>query len=443
MDKNIKAELWTLRNEVITNLKNIEGLVGKIDSKLEEEDTVSCMSRCPDLAKLLDACHSIELHPDTPAKKVKDFQGLVSRITDQLSIIQVDRYAESMAELISICKKIDGKVGPLASESPMEALWESKFPGVRDKVEEYLEETSFPKKPKPVEIDDKDVKDALDRMNARLAQKDPLYTSSLQPDSDPELAPAWAKDVDSKSSRQIWSEAAEWDDDAHEIFGRLWNQTAERRIQIMDQVLAETIQHVEAYNYYNEQVKIKSKDDLHAPMARYDLLEKAKTEVIAILKDFDPDTIASIIKEKDRSDNWLRWYDWNARLVQALEEIAKQNLQGAQVASSCHSMLGVLSKSKESHVWDPMVIDPATFGLMPMKMPAEKLEAFRRKRQADYMRDLRKAYDWEARQKVLVDADDAVQDPTDDDPVVIDPVTFEARYRSGKPIDSNGLNTAN
>ena len=85
----------------------------------------------------------------------------------------------------------------------------------------------------------------------------------------------------------------------------------------------------------------------------------------------------------------------------ALDEIAKQSLQATQVASSCLSMLKVLSNGKEPQVWDPMVIDPGTFEVVPMKMPAEKLEAYRQKRQADYMRDLRKAYDWEASKQAV------------------------------------------
>lgn len=33
MDKNIRAELFSLRNEVLTNIKNIESVVSKIDTK--------------------------------------------------------------------------------------------------------------------------------------------------------------------------------------------------------------------------------------------------------------------------------------------------------------------------------------------------------------------------------------------------------------------------
>lgn len=410
MDKNIKAELWTLRNEVLTNLKNIEGLVGKIDTKLAEEDETSCLSRCPEIARLLDLCHGLNLHPDTPPSKVLEFRSLVDRVTDRLSIIQVDRYTESMAELLNICKKIDSKVGKLPAESPMEALWESRFPGVREKVEEYLEETDPVLKPKekPVEVDDKDIKNALDRMNARM---DGIEKRNTDPAADPDLAPEWAKDVDQKSGMQIFKEAAEWDEDSQILFGRMWNRTARTRIDLMEQVMADTIDHVRSYNYYNERVTIKNQEEARKLVSKYDDLENAKERVVGLLRDFDRDTIKRILansqrpssysdQEEEHLENWVLYYDWYARLVCELERVAAEMPQGAPVASSCLSMLKAASADSEMTVLDPKVVDPNTFEIVTMKMPADKLDAFRRKAHADYMRDLKRAYDWRNRSAV-------------------------------------------
>lgn len=400
MDKNIKAELWTLRNEVMTNLKNIEGLVGKIDTKLAEEDESSCLSRCPEIAKLLEICNTVDLHPNTAEGTVTQFRSLVTRVTERLSIVQIDRYADSMAELINICKKIDSKVGKLPAESPMEALWESRFPGVREQVEEYLEEKDpvTNQRIRPVDLDDQDVKNALDKLNRRLAQRDPIYTSDLPNDADPNLAPEWAKGVDTKSGQQIWKEAAEWDEDAHMLFGQMWNQTAQRRIDLMEEVIRETIQHVTAYNYYNERVTIKSHNDVKDLMARYQSLEKAKEDVIDILSGFG-DILKEMIDDKENVGNWLRYYDWNDRMMRALEEVAKLNTQGHQVVSNCNTMMRFLSIPKEKQIWDPMVIDPQTFELVPMNMPIDKLEAYRELSYRNYMRDLERAYAWEAKKK--------------------------------------------
>jgi len=140
VDKNIKAELESLRNEVVANLKNIEGLVGQIDTKLAEEETTSCLSRCPEIAQLLEICKTVKLHPETNNKTSDRFEILVNNVYEQMNAIAVDRYTKGMADLISVVKTMDSKIGKLAGTSPMEEYWENKFPGVRETVEQFLEE---------------------------------------------------------------------------------------------------------------------------------------------------------------------------------------------------------------------------------------------------------------------------------------------------------------
>lgn len=410
MDKNIKAELLALRNEVMSNLKNIESVVEKIDDKLQDEETASCLSRCPEIASLLEQCREVRWSPEADAKQIARFVRTTSTVEERLSVIQVDRYADAMADMLKIVGRLDSKMGSMPAKSAIEEYWDQVSPGtseraVKDLYERKIREGDI--KP-PAEVDDKDIKEALVRLNKRMGQSDPLSLGD-QPAEEPvdliDLAPSWAKDVNSKSTRQILAEAAEWDEDSQVLFGRMWNKTAERRIAVMEQVMSEAAAHVGSYNYYNERVTVKSHDDARALVARYEALEQAKKKVIAVLTGFDRETINDISVSSSRMndnvpedlENWVRYYDWYARLVGELERIAIEVPQGMEVASSCLSFLRVMSAEKEREIFDPMVIDQNTFELVPMSMPADKLESFRRKASADYARDLRNAYAWRNR----------------------------------------------
>lgn len=408
MDKNIKAELLALRNEVMSNLKNIENVVEKIDVKLQDEETTSCLSRCPEISSLLDQCSKVRWHPDTEQGQISHFNRTVSSVTDRLSVIQVDRYAGAMAEVLKLANNMDRKMGSMPAKAAIEEYWDQVAPGTSERAVEDLYDRKIKEgdiKP-PVELDDNDIKDALDRLNKRIGQKEPIHLCDQEDASVDliDLAPSWAKNVDSKSARQILAEAAEWDEDSQVLFGKMWNRTAERRIGIMEQVMSEAIMHVGSYNYYNERVTIKSQDDARALVTRYEDLERAKEQVISVLKDFDRNTINEILAsssvehgQEEDLENWVRYYDWYARLVNELERIAREVPQGVQVASSCLSFLRMMSAEKEKEVFDPMVIDRNTFEMVPMSMPADKLLSFRKKASADYTRDLRNAYAWRAR----------------------------------------------
>ena len=408
LDKNLKAELVALRNEVLTNLKNIENVVGKIDHKLQDEDEIACLLRCPKLDALLQQCKTVKWHPDTVSWKIDTFLRTVKDVEDLMSVSTADRYTDAMVKIIDFSKRLDQKMGGIPGRSPSDEYWDSIEPGHNDRAVEQLYETKIKEgdiKPPAVAVDDADVKNALDRMNRRLGQREPIYTSDLPTDADVSLAPEWARHVDHKSSTQILKEAAEWDDDSQTLFGRMWNQNARRRIDIMEEVMAEAITHVQSYNYYNERITIKNQDEAKSLVARYQALETAKACVIEVLKNFDRATIQEMLasiaahvadpdNNRENLENWVIYYKWNLRLAQELENIARSMPQGAEVALSCMSMLKVISADKEMTMHDPMVIDMATFEPVPMKMPADKLDAFRRKAHADYMRDLKRAYAW-------------------------------------------------
>ena len=407
MDKNIKAELLALRNEVMSNLKNIENVVGKIDVKLQDEETTSCLSRCPEIASLIDQCMKVRWHPDTEQGQILQFDKTAFRVAERLSVIQVDRYAGAMAEVLKLANNLDRTMGSMPANAAIEEYWDQVVPGTTERAVKELYDRKIKEgdiKP-PVELDDEDIKDALARLNKRVKQDEPIYLDDQEKDTHVDLidlAPSWARNVDSKSTRQILAEASEWDDDSHVLFGRMWNRTAERRISVVEQVMADAAAHVTSYNYYNERVTVKSHEDARALVARYEALEEAKKQVIAVLTGFDRATISdisissSVMNEniKENLENWVRYYDWYARLVGELERIAEEVPQGMAVASSCLSFLRVMSAEKERGIFDPMVIDPKTFETVPMPMPIGKLEAFRKKASKDYARDLRNAYAW-------------------------------------------------
>lgn len=405
MDRNIKAELWALREEVLTNLKNIETTVNNLDIRLADEDEISCLSRCPELANLLEMCSTVELHPETPIQTVLAFTKLVEHATARLTVIQADRYADFMADLIHMCRRTDSKLGKLPEESPMEALWESKFPGVQQKVEQYLEDPESAPKSDPVEVDANDVKDLLSRINQRLSQREPLYLSDLPADVDRSDAPEWARNVDSKTGDQIVKEASEWDEDSQSLFGRMWNRMASKRIAIMEEIMSEVAVSIKSYSC--ESSVVRNINDAENIYQRYRDLEKVKDRVISVLKDFDREPINRILEntaddrwsgdrpeDPENLENWASYYDWLAKLTGELERISSEIPEGHPVVYNCLSMLRASMLDQEPMVFTPMTLAPGSVFPVPIKMPADKLELYRKKAQKDYLCDLDRAYAW-------------------------------------------------
>jgi hypothetical protein len=401
MDKNLRAELLVLRNEVLTNLEKIKVTVDKIDIKLNEEEEKSWVARCPNISSLLNYSSQVMWHPDAPEHLKTGLASSVAKVTEYLSVSDTEKSAQAMAWVIDAVRKLDNKMGNMSGRAPSEEYWDRISPGTSERAIEQLYETKIKDgdiRMPANNVDEDEVKKVLD-LASKLIKTEEGKTEVV----DLNLAPEWAKDVDHKSSIQLLKEAAEWDEDSQILFGRMWNRTAHTRIDLMEQVMAETIDHVRSYNYYNERVTIKNQEEARKLVSRYEDLENAKDRVIGILRNFDRDTIKEILESSRSSvlddreeylENWVRYYDWYARLVGELERVATEMPQGSQVASSCLTMLKTSSADREMTVLDPKVVDASTFEYVTMKMPADKLEAFRKKAYADYMRDLERAYAW-------------------------------------------------
>ena len=139
---------------------------------------------------------------------------------------------------------------------------------------------------------------------------------------------------------------------------------------------------------------IKSHEDAQALVNRYAALEDAKGKITDLLLNFDRATLESIKQDQTNLENFVRYYDWHGRLMAAIESLAKENDQCAQVARSCFNVLNFYMKPNEMKIWDPLELDTNTFAFKPAKMPADKLELYRKKAYTEYMKDLQRAYDW-------------------------------------------------
>ena len=430
MDKNIKAELSSLRNEVLANLKNLEQLVVSIDTKLVEAEEVAVVARSPGLTDLLQQCRNVKWSPDANSTTIHNFNRAVERVTELWTVSEVERSERAANDLIALLKTIDERAPLNTITNAHEAYWESISPGITEKVQETLEDTdksaktasdtddtskklkidpiTFEVVDQNAEIASTDIVDATKKMYAALAapggitgkndiREAPPWAKTPQTAEQQILledAPEWAKNSDKKSSTQIWKEAGVWDEDAQLLFGRMWNNTAKRRIELLEESFGEVVEEVKRYNYYNERVTIKSHEDAQALVNRYAALEDAKGKITDLLLNFDRATLESIKQDQTNLENFVRYYDWHGRLMAAIESLAKENDQCAQVARSRFNVLNFYMKPNEMKIWDPLELDTNTFAFKPAKMPADKLELYRKKAYTEYMKDLQRAYDW-------------------------------------------------
>jgi hypothetical protein len=185
-------------------------------------------------------------------------------------------------------------------------------------------------------------------------------------------------------------------EDAQILFGRMWNNTAERRIKLLEESFRDVAEDIKQYNYYNEHVTIKSRKDAEDLVHRYAALENAKSRITELLLNFDRATLESIQNEKDNLENFVRYYDWHSKLFSAIESFAKENDQCARVAVNCFNILNAYMKSREMMIWDPLLLefDTNTSEVKPIDMSVEWLEGYRKKAYSDYMKDLESAFKW-------------------------------------------------
>lgn len=430
MDKNIKAELSALRNEVLANLKNLEQLVVSIDTKLIEAEEVAVVARSPGLTELLNQCRKVKWSTDANQYDVYAFKSAVERVTKLWTVSEVERSERAFNDLVALLKLIEERVPSNPITNAYEAYWESISPGITEKVQETVEVADQPANatsddastskmlkidPVSFEVVDQnagaaanDIIDATKKMYAYLSTPGGITGKNDISEAPPwaknpqtaeqqillEDAPEWAKNSDKKTSTQIWKEAGVWDQDAQLLFGRMWNNTAKRRIELLEESFGDVVEEVKRYNYYNERVTIKSHADAKALVDRYAALEDAKSKITDLLLNFDRATLDSIKQDQANLENFVRYYEWHGRLLAAIESLAKENDQCAQVARSCFNVLNFYMKPNEMKIWDPLEIDPKTFTVKPANIPADKLESYRNKAYAEYMKDLKRAYDW-------------------------------------------------
>jgi hypothetical protein len=392
VDKNLKAELLALRNEMLANLKNIEDVVGKIDTKLQDEDASSCLSRCPEIGSLLDQCRNVRWHPETENRQIYNFNKTVDRIHELLSVVQVERYTDAMAAIVNIARRMDKEMGKMPAKTAMETYWDSIRPGATDEHVERLYETKIKEgdiKAPSVPADDAGVKDALNKLSDIL-HNDEVSTI------DTALAPEWAKDIDNKSMKQILKEASAWDEMAHELFVTMWNNIADRRVKLVNEALQMVAGEIARYNHHFK-ISVNNIDEAKAVMDQYADLDEFKKNLISMVTGYEPDVLARIGSEKN-SDNFVRFYDWMRGLMQAVAnaetggDTRKQDIRGRAV-----STLRALLQQHEYDVYECKIIDPQTFDFKVLT--DAQISSYRSVAYNKYRKDLESAYAWLAKKK--------------------------------------------
>lgn len=441
MDRNIKAELSALRNEVLDNLKNLENLVQNIDNKLEEAEEVAVVARSPGLSNLLNQCQKVKWHADASTHEIRMFNEAVARASELWTVSEVERSERATNDFIALLKKIEERVPSTPLANAHDAYWEMISPGITAKMHDFLTSVDQPAdtaKPHriakidpvslevvyvdaPVEpevdIDGADTLASTKNMSQALSEsttinedaswiKDQLsaqrHDEAVHHQTLLAEAPAWAKDVDKKSTAQIFKEAADdWDDMAQTIFCNMWNSNKKLRIEITREVLAEVSAAI-ADSSYTERAVVHNLDDTKALMARYQMAENAKRRVCLVLNRSGQATFDKILAT-DTVTNFQLYYDWYNQLVKDISAIGQQGSLQQQLVTRWLAMLTSMLEQREYDVYTPMALDPITFDWKPMEMPQDKMKTFKKLQHANYMKDLKRAFEW-IRQQALAEA---------------------------------------
>lgn len=128
------------------------------------------------------------------------------------------------------------------------------------------------------------------------------------------------KNSSDKSIMQIWKEADEWDDYAHELFGRVWNRSKIRRIELLERSLVSSAEIVKGYNYYDRSAKVTSLSEARELLKKFEELETIKSDIQDLLLNFDRTTLESIKDNTTNLESYVKYYDWYNRLMQELEK---------------------------------------------------------------------------------------------------------------------------
>jgi hypothetical protein len=202
MDRNIKAELSSLRDEVLTSLKNLEKLVVNIDTKLLEAEESSIISRSPGLVNLLNQCRNVKWSPDASRHDIQNFEQSIKRVTELWSISDVERSERATNDLIALLKNLES-ISPITGKSAHESYWENISPGITEKVDETVDNINKPTGDVDTNIDTDGIISATKKMYAAISEG----TGGKNDISD---APAWAKDEITSEHQTLLDIALEW-----------------------------------------------------------------------------------------------------------------------------------------------------------------------------------------------------------------------------------------
>ena len=393
MDKNIRAELFSLRNEVLTNLKNIESVVSKIDTKLQEEDNVSCLSRCPEIALLLQQCKKIQWHPDTPEPEKERFNHLVRHIDGVMSTIQADKYADQVADLVKLVKTMDHRMGPpVTGMTENEKYWERISPGTTD-----FNLTHLYKDVKLPEVPQETLEEAKHLLEQKLSEKEPTEPDTSQ-------APAWARDVDSKSMNQIIKDAMVWDEINQQLFVQDWNSTFKTRLDTL-QVCLETA----ALDILNikppQQMNISNMQDAQNALELFQLFSEVQQKMAVSLREFK-DNCQQALQDVEDDCKFFKYYEYLTNFVSSIPSFRDSMITIKDPGVIDHlfwrytHLVNEAIQEHELTIYEfPFMIDPQTFE--PKAVPQPQLAAFKKNRYDKYTKDLKHAYEFIAQQATV------------------------------------------
>lgn len=390
MDKNLKAELVALRDEVIRNLKNIENVVDDIDTKLKNDDEVAALTKCPKLESLLSQCKNIKWDPSASDWDKRNLENTVKSIEELMSTPLAERYVALCANIVGASRNLDRVMGRMPEKSSMENFWDE----VRQKNVHPLDESN--KEEVEEENPPLEVKLALDRMNLAIKkQENPQLAEMLA--NNPEgveigFAPEWAKNVGTKNMGQILKEASEWDELSQDTFIKMWNSNKKRRIAVLKEALEDVVIMIKSISYQNQSA-VTSLDDANRVANIYKTIDQYKTSIIDLIQTHNTSELADIL-EHDNDDNFIKYYDWLSSLSTKLATFhdATPIFYKNILTDRCGSILSLAIVEHEKRVPEGVIFDKDKFDFVPM--PPDQKASYEKVAYNNYIKDLEQAYKW-------------------------------------------------
>lgn len=391
MDKNIKAELFSLRNEVLTNMKNIETVVSKIDSKLQEEDNVSCLSRCPEIESLLQKCRQVQWHPDTKQQEIDKFMNLVNHIDEIMSTIQAEKYADQVADLVKLINRMDVIKGPVGGLTENEKYWEKINPGTTN-----LQLAHMYRNLKTPEVPPESIQEAKQLLEQKLSEKE---------QSEPDLshAPAWAKNVDNKSIDQIIKDAMVWDEMNQQIFVNMWNSMFAKRLEVLNECL-ETA----ALDILNtkppKHLNVTSMEDAQKALELFQKFEEIKQRMVVSLREFTSNCKTTVDAAND-DQKFVKYYEYLSNYVSSIPDekswftdIAIDNGIFQDLSRRFTSLVNAAIQDHEMNIYEEPLIFTKDDTFELKQLSNEQIAMFKKNGYDNYTKDLKNAYEFIAKQ---------------------------------------------